>query len=59
MKEIFRISLDKNEPLTKLFTSSSESNWHTFYIREINEIIFYELEKEDLNKKNEGEKLDV
>lgn len=58
MKEIFRISLDKNKPLTEL-TSSSESNWHTFYIREINEIIFYELEKEDLDKKNEGEKLDV
>lgn len=53
MKEVFRISLDKNKPLTKLFTSSSESNWHTFYIREINEIIFYELEKEDLN--NGGE----
>ena len=52
MKEIFRISLDKNKPLTKL-TSSSESNWHTFYVREINEIIFYELEKEDLD--NGGE----
>lgn len=53
MKEIFRISLDKNKPLTELLTSSSESDWHTFYIREINEIIFYELEKEDLD--NGGE----
>ena len=52
MKEVFRISLDKNKPLTEL-TSSSESNWHTFYIRKINEIIFYELEKEDLD--NGGE----
>ena len=52
MKEIFRISLDKNKPLTEL-TSSSESNWHTFYIREINEIIFYKLEETDLD--NGGE----
>ena len=59
MKEIFRISLDKNKPLTELFTGSSESNWHTFYIRKINEIIFYKLEETDLDKKNEGEKLDV
>lgn len=53
MKEVFRISSDKNKPLTELFTGSSESNWHTFYIRKINEIIFYELEKEDLD--NGGE----
>ena len=52
MKEVFRISLDKNKPLTEL-TSSSESNWHTFYIREINEIIFYKLEETDLD--NGGE----
>lgn len=53
MKEILRISLDKNKPLTELFTGSSESNWHTFYIREINEIIFYKLEETDLD--NGGE----
>lgn len=52
MKEIFRISLDKNKPLTEL-TSSLESNWHTFYIRKINEIIFYKLEETDLD--NGGE----
>ena len=49
MKEIFRISLDKNEPLAELTNSS----WHSFYIMKINEIIFYELEKEDLD--NGGE----
>lgn len=53
MKEILRISLDKNKPLTELFTGSSESNWHTFYIRKINEIIFYKLEETDLD--NGGE----
>jgi len=49
MKEILRISLDKNEPLTELTNSS----WHSFYIMRINEIIFYELDKEDSN--NGGE----
>ena len=58
MKEVFRISSDKNKPLTELINSSS-LDWHKFHMSEINEIIFYELEKEDLDKKNEGEKLDV
>ena len=58
MKEVFRISSDRNKPLTELINSSS-LDWHRFYISKINEIIFYELEKEDLDKKNEGEKLDV
>ena len=52
MKEIFRISLDKNKPLTELFNSSS-LDWHKFHISKINEIIFYKLEKEDLD--NGGE----
>lgn len=52
MKEVFRISSDKNKPLTELFNSSS-LDWHKFHMNKINEIIFYELEKEDLD--NEGE----
>lgn len=52
MKEVFRISSDRNKPLTELINSSS-LDWHKFHMSEINEIIFYELEKEDLD--NEGE----
>ena len=52
MKEVFRISSDKNKPLTELFNNSS-LDWHKFHMNKINEIIFYELEKEDLD--NEGE----
>lgn len=52
MKEVFRISSDKNKPLTELINDSS-LYWHSFYIMKINEIIFYELEKEDLD--NGGE----
>lgn len=58
MKEVFRISSDRNKPLTELFNSSS-LDWHKFHISKINEIIFYELEETDLDKKNEGERLDV
>lgn len=52
MKEVFRISSNRNKPLTELINSSS-LDWHKFHMSKINEIIFYELEKEDLN--NGGE----
>ena len=52
MKEVFRISSDRNKPLTELFNSSS-LDWHKFHMSKIYEIIFYELEKEDLG--NGGE----
>jgi hypothetical protein len=52
MKEVFRISSDRNKSLTELINSSS-LDWHKFHMSKINEIIFYELEKEDLN--NGGE----
>ena len=57
MKEIFRISSDKNKPLTELINSSSLDP-HRFYIMKRNEIIFYKLEKEDLDnggEQNEGQ----
>lgn len=52
MKEVFRISSDRNKLLTELINSSS-LDWHKFHMSKINEIIFYELEKEDLD--NGGE----